>query len=104
MDEREWQTSTDWLSMWHTMEWGEAFDRKRRLIATGACRQFLHLFSDPTFLRVIQFSEALADQLLTDDDWEVWEEICEKARDVADESDLALQNTAGYVFAGLRND
>ncbi|HEX4606839.1 MAG TPA: hypothetical protein VH092_01415 [Urbifossiella sp.] len=104
MDEHEWSTSSNWLGLWHAVKWGEEMDRKRRLIANGACRRLLHLITDPRLIRFIELSDARADGEIEGESWDKWDEAEDEARDAANEISQSVTAAAAGVVAGLRND
>src|SRR5438105_4608440 len=71
MTEEEWLTSGDWLKLWfHSAEVGLRTERKTRLFAVAACRQFAHRLVDPRCLRAVEVCEAYADGLVDEDELE----------------------------------
>jgi len=104
MDEHEWETSTDYLALWHAMEWGDSMDRKRRLVATGVCRRLQPMLHDPIHSRVIDLSEKQADEAFSSEEWDHWDAMCEDARLAADGAAATVERAAGDVVYGLRHD
>jgi hypothetical protein len=105
MDEHAWTTTFDWIAMWHTLDWDEAAERKRRTIATELCRRFLPHLTDPRLHRLIELSAARAEGGIKEEhQWDEWEDACDEATAAASAAQSAIEVAAAWVVAGLQND
>src|SRR5687768_8180361 len=102
MGAQTWETTTDWVELWHAIPW--TAERKRRLIANGVCRRFAHLLTDPRLSRMVDLSDEVADGQIKGKRWDEWERARYDA-DVAEHSaKRALIQAAVLAVAGLGTD
>ena len=104
MDAQTWETTTDWVELWHAIPRTGRRDRKRRLIANGVCRRFAHLLTDPRLVRMVDLSDEVADGQIKGKRWDEWEQARSDADAAENAAKQALVQAAALAVAGLGTD